>query len=97
MSGTAPATLEAATIATALERLLRERGEAAEVADAPLFHGSCVRACCRIVQLAAEAVQHALRAGVLHATSNHPTDADAGRLGAPDRTSASLRHTANSG
>jgi hypothetical protein len=86
VSRTAPAALDASALRAALQRLLRDKGEEAEWADAPLFHGSQVRACCRIVQLAADAVQHAHEQGRAaprpEAVEPH---VDAGGHGAPDR------------
>ncbi len=65
LAGTDPARLRARDLGLALERALARRGLPGP-ADLPLFHGTWVEACLRVVESVALALEHAHGEGVLH-------------------------------
>ena len=79
VAGTPCERLDAPALRVALGKALEAKGEDAQVAMAPLFTGTWVRACCRIIGEVARALQHAHEHGVLHRDlkpSNILLDAD---------------------
>lgn len=66
LAGEAPAALDGHALRRALTRRMRGHGDSTPIDDAPVFSGSWVQVCCRLLHDVANALAHAHERGVLH-------------------------------